>query len=293
MNVEGWGSLVNRGRLMDLVRRSALLRRVMLSVERPRAHDLFGLVSEHLRPEDRRILDIGAGTCLLTELIRDRTQADTTALDVQDFHLSTDLRPLLYDGSRIPFEDGSFDLAMILFVLHHAPAPNAAPLLKEARRVAKRVLIFEDVYTGLAQKYLNRQPRQKKSSDVDPNIQRLREQIIERIAAVNTTYFNGVGIERQMEEGKATVLYRGFQKVGATLPHVGLCQGNLETVRTHGVERWLAEQAERWRCPECGAPFSWYAETCGGCGRGLRDRAFRFSPLRSLIMKLGIRLARP
>jgi hypothetical protein len=88
-------------------------------------------------------------------------------------------------------------------------------------------------------------------------------------------------------------LYRGFLRAGSMLPHVRLCPGNLESVRTRGVERWLAEQAERWRCPDCGALFSWYAETCGGCGRRLRERTFRFSALRSLIMKVGIRLARP
>jgi hypothetical protein len=87
--------------------------------------------------------------------------------------------------------------------------------------------------------------------------------------------------------------YRGFQKAGAVLPHVGLCPGNLEAIRAAGVERWLGEQRERWRCPGCGAPFAWYADACTACGRELRDRAFRFSALRSFVMKLGIRLMRP
>jgi hypothetical protein len=38
------------------------------------------------------------------------------------------------------------------------------------------------------------------------------ESIIERISAVNATYFHGVGIERDLEEGRATVRHLGFQK---------------------------------------------------------------------------------
>lgn len=88
--------------------------------------------------------------------------------------------------------------------------------------------------------------------------------------------------------------YEGFRRSGAVLPHVALCVANLEAIRSAGVERWTADQQERWRCPACGAPFSWYAEACGACGRNLRDRAFRFSAIRAFVMWLGIRfLLRP
>lgn len=88
-------------------------------------------------------------------------------------------------------------------------------------------------------------------------------------------------------------LYRSFQKSGSLLPHVGLCPGNLEAIKAGGVERWLAEQARRWRCPGCGAPFAWYADACSSCGRKLGDRAFRFSAFRGFVMKVGIRFMRP
>jgi len=42
----------------------------------------------------------------------------------------------------------------------------------------------------------------------------------------------------------------------------------LEEIRAKGPDRWLAEQAERWRCA-CGASFSWYEETCSNCGAPL------------------------
>lgn len=89
----------------------------------------------------------------------------------------------------------------------------------------------------------------------------------------------------------ATVV--GFRKAAALLPHVAACAPNLRAIRTSGVARWIADQEARWRCPECLAPFSWYAEGCGSCGRDLRDRTFRFSALRALVMRLGIRFGKP
>lgn len=43
---------------------------------------------------------------------------------------------------------------------------------------------------------------------------------------------------------------------------------NLTRLRDVGLERWLDEQAERWRCT-CGQPFSWYEQVCAKCGAAL------------------------
>jgi hypothetical protein len=44
----------------------------------------------------------------------------------------------------------------------------------------------------------------------------------------------------------------------------------LEEIRAKGPDRWLAEQAGRWRCA-CGASFSWYETFCGNCGAPLES----------------------
>ena len=40
---------------------------------------------------------------------------------------------------------------------------------------------------------------------------------------------------------------------------------NLYRIRDIGLDDWLTEQNNRWQCPECGTPFTWYEETCAAC----------------------------
>jgi len=41
---------------------------------------------------------------------------------------------------------------------------------------------------------------------------------------------------------------------------------NLRRLQEIGVEAWLKKEEERWRCPQCGTPVDWYAQTCFRCG---------------------------
>lgn len=43
-------------------------------------------------------------------------------------------------------------------------------------------------------------------------------------------------------------------------------------------EAWLREMGERWRCPSCGRPYSWYDGACHSCGADLRRTDLRPSP---------------
>jgi hypothetical protein len=44
---------------------------------------------------------------------------------------------------------------------------------------------------------------------------------------------------------------------------------NIRRQREVGIDAWLKEQGERWRCPACGADSDWYAAQCTGCGKEL------------------------
>lgn len=53
------------------------------------------------------------------------------------------------------------------------------------------------------------------------------------------------------------------------------CARRGEDMRTNLVkmeadlEGWLREQGEKWRCGQCGGPYSWYEESCHHCGADL------------------------
>lgn len=53
------------------------------------------------------------------------------------------------------------------------------------------------------------------------------------------------------------------------LPHIKSKFRQAERMREAGFEAWREEQARRWICPNCGAPFTWYQESCKQCGLGL------------------------
>jgi len=44
---------------------------------------------------------------------------------------------------------------------------------------------------------------------------------------------------------------------------------NLEFIKDNGLEKWLADQENKWRCPQCGARFAWYMEKCKSCDHDL------------------------
>jgi hypothetical protein len=49
---------------------------------------------------------------------------------------------------------------------------------------------------------------------------------------------------------------------------------NLKKIREMGVQGWVKYEEERWRCPRCGLPMSWYDAECAGCGEPRSERLF-------------------
>jgi hypothetical protein len=40
---------------------------------------------------------------------------------------------------------------------------------------------------------------------------------------------------------------------------------NLKKIREMGAREWVKKEEERWKCPKCGQPISWYDAKCPGC----------------------------
>ena len=94
-------------------------------------------------PRGATVVDVGAGSGLLAEALTQMLGVQMTLVDVVDNNRSR--FPLrVYDGTTLPFGDRTFDVAVVAFTLHHSTDPRRT--LREAYRVAARVVILEDTY---------------------------------------------------------------------------------------------------------------------------------------------------
>ena len=95
-----------------------------------------------LLPENATVLDVGCGTGLIDRLIAEhRPDVNITGVDLI-VRPETQIPVTQFDGKRIPFDDGAFDVVMFVDVLHHTENPEI--LLAEANRVANRAVVLKD-----------------------------------------------------------------------------------------------------------------------------------------------------
>lgn len=103
---------------------------------------VLGAALAGLLPDKARVLDVGCGDGTVARQILARRP------DVQVRGIDVLVRPRAlipverYDGTHIPGEADSCDVAMFVDVLHHTPDPRV--LLQEARRVAAQRIVIKD-----------------------------------------------------------------------------------------------------------------------------------------------------
>jgi SAM-dependent methyltransferase len=93
-------------------------------------------------PQGASVLDVGCGAGTIARAILDmRPDVTLEGIDIKvRAHTAVPVKE--FDGRTIPHADRSFDAVTIVDVLHHTPDPVI--LLKEAARVARRVVILKD-----------------------------------------------------------------------------------------------------------------------------------------------------
>lgn len=111
-----------------------------------------GWIADHL-PDGGQLLEIGSGPGSVVTVLRDAGH-DITGIDVRDSSYNDTLIPDLYDGELMPYDDNSFDVALLLTVLHHTADPDA--IIREAARVARAVIIIEDIYHSPIQRRITK-----------------------------------------------------------------------------------------------------------------------------------------
>jgi len=99
--------------------------------------------------ENKKILDLGCGNGNLAKILISKYNFSVFGLDVRDTRIHQ-IPFQVFNGKNIPFSENFFDGVLISFVLHHAKDP--IHLLKEAKRVGKFLILFEDVPENFFQK---------------------------------------------------------------------------------------------------------------------------------------------
>jgi SAM-dependent methyltransferase len=88
------------------------------------------------------LLDVGCGDGTVAREVAERVGAERVAgVDVK-VRPGAAIESHLYDGTRLPFDDGAFEAVLLADVLHHASDPAA--VLRESLRVASRVVAVKD-----------------------------------------------------------------------------------------------------------------------------------------------------
>jgi ubiquinone/menaquinone biosynthesis C-methylase UbiE len=103
----------------------------------------FTQLFENQIPERSLILDLGGGWGFYAEPLKRRGHEHLILDVVNPAYQKAPV--VLYDGTKIPFPDQSFDVTVLVTMLHHVIDPES--LFREVDRVTrKKVVVIEDLY---------------------------------------------------------------------------------------------------------------------------------------------------
>ncbi|TAJ89203.1 class I SAM-dependent methyltransferase, partial [bacterium] len=116
--------------IVDLLRQSEAVSKIIRRLGWARALDIIRDIEPYLHQTDL-ILDIGCGICCVTELLKSHG-FKVIPLDSKNISVARGITPVLFEGRTLPFKANTFDIALLLNVLHHVEEPEA--ILREAKR---------------------------------------------------------------------------------------------------------------------------------------------------------------
>ena len=140
-----------KNRLQVLQRRilDGIVRHFVHGALEKRAEKIVQLFEKQI-PQGSRVLDLGGGWGFYAEPLKQRGHEHLVLDVVSPGYQKAPV--VLYDGFKIPFPDQSFDVTILVTMLHHVPDPQA--LFKEVRRVTRqKVVVVEDLYHHAAGRF--------------------------------------------------------------------------------------------------------------------------------------------
>lgn len=98
---------------------------------------------------ESKILDFGCGSGIVGKEFQDYFKVEILGVDIVDKRI-VKIPFQKINGETIPFPENFFDVVLISYVLHHAR--DSLLLLREAKRVGKKIIVFEDLPEGFLSK---------------------------------------------------------------------------------------------------------------------------------------------
>jgi len=110
----------------------------------------FHWIEKYIQNNDN-IMDLGCGPGWITSFLR-KKGFTVTPVDIEDLSIIDEIKPIIFNGEQLPFKDKEFDLTLLLTVLHHVKDP--IDLIRETKRISKRIIIIEDIHSNGLQKLM-------------------------------------------------------------------------------------------------------------------------------------------
>lgn len=99
--------------------------------------------------QNTKVIDIGAGNGYISQYLMQKFGCRMHCSDIIDY-MQCDLPFTLIKNNKLPFKKNTFDIAIMNDILHHMEPKIQAIMLKEATRIAKKILIVDTDRTMMA-----------------------------------------------------------------------------------------------------------------------------------------------